>query len=137
MSTGRDNRALVDQRHPPSPELAGARYRVVHIGERDARNGTRDTILVAIGQYDLSAALERDAVLDELQMRVVSDRIERDDSRVVDDTAQRQHGPVTDGHSPGVVRSRHLIEHEIAGTKRGRGHAVERNRLSVRQCNYG
>src|SRR5262245_66522279 len=101
MSAGRDNRAFVDQCHPPSPELAGTGDRVVHIGERDAWNGTRDTILVAIGQYDLSAALERDAVLDELQVRVVSDRIERDDSRVVDDTAERQHDPVTDGHSPG------------------------------------
>ena len=35
METGRDDRAVVDQRH--SPELAGAGDGVVHVGERDAR----------------------------------------------------------------------------------------------------
>jgi hypothetical protein len=114
METGRDDRAIVDERHLPSAELAGTGNRVVHIGEGDARNSTGDTILAAVGQYDLSAALERDAVLDEFQVRVVSNRIERDHSRVVDDTAQRQHGTVTDSHGPGVVRDRRLLEHEVA-----------------------
>jgi hypothetical protein len=35
-------RAIVDQRHLPSPELAGAGYSVIHICERDARSGTGD-----------------------------------------------------------------------------------------------
>src|SRR6266480_969284 len=131
MSSGRDNRALVDQRHPPTPELAGAGYRVVYIGERDARNGTRDKILVAVGQCDLSATLERDARLNEFQTRFVSSRVERNSSRVGDDTAQRQQGAVADGHPPSDVRDRRLIEYEVACTERSRGYAIKRDRLCV------
>src|SRR5262245_52918587 len=108
METGRDDGAIVDQRHLPGPELAGAGDRVVQVGERDARTGTRDEILAAVRKYHLSAALEGDAVLDEFEVGVVSNRIERDDSRVVDGAAERQHATVADGHRAGVVGDRRL-----------------------------
>ena len=68
MGAGRDNRSLVDQRHLPSAELAGAGDRVVDVGQRDAWDSARDKILVVVGQYDLAAALKRDAMLNELQI---------------------------------------------------------------------
>ena len=63
MSSDGSYRTIVDQRHLPSPELAGAGDSVVYICDCDARSSTGDKILVAVGQYDLSATLERDAIL--------------------------------------------------------------------------
>ena len=65
MGAGRDNRSLVDQYCLPISKLAGARDRVVDVGERDAWKSAGDEILVAIGQYNLTAALKRDAILNE------------------------------------------------------------------------
>ena len=65
-----------------------------------------------------AAALQRDAVLDQLEIGLVAGRIERDRAGVVDDAAERQHGAVADHHVAGVVGDRRLIEHEVVRGER-------------------
>src|SRR5262245_35820626 len=136
MGTNGNDGATVDQRHLPGPELASADDRIVHVGHRHARDGAGNYILAAVRQYDLTAPLQRDAGPRDLQVRLVASGIKGDNSRVVDDPAQRQHGAVTDYHRPGIVQRRRLIEHEVAGTQRPCRHTVERDRLVCCQRNY-
>ena len=69
-------------------------------------------------------------------MRLISSRVERDSSGVVDDAAQRQHGAVANDHRPGYVCDRRLIKYEVVCTKRSRGYAVERDHLPVCQRDH-
>ena len=127
---------LVDQRDLPISETAGARNDVVDVGQRDARIGAGDHVLAAVRQDDLTAALKRDAVLDELQVGFIAGRTQCDGAGVVNHAAQRQHGAVADHHVAGVVGDRHLIEYEIAGAKKCCIDADERDRLAVAERDH-
>ena len=59
---------VVDQRQLPVAELAGTGDGVVDVGQRDVRVGADDDVAAAVGQRELAAALQRDAVLDELEL---------------------------------------------------------------------
>src|SRR5262245_533902 len=131
MSARCYNGALVDQYRLPVPELAGARNRVVHICERDTRESTSDYILVVIGEYDLAAALKRDAMLNQFEFSRVYGRVERNGACVIDHTTQRQNCAVSDGHDPGIVHDRGLIEHKVTRRERLGAYAVDRDRLPV------
>src|SRR5262245_41042014 len=65
-----------------------------------------------------------------------SGRIERDGSRVVDDTAEWQQRAVADRHGAGIVQHRRLIEDEVARRERSRGHPEERDRLAGPQPDH-
>ncbi len=54
----------------------------------------------------------------------------------MDGTAQRQHGAVADGHGPGIVKHRRLIEREIASRQHSGVHTLNRNRLAVTQRDH-
>src|SRR5262245_66484123 len=97
MSARCNDVALFDQYCLRVPELAGATNRVVYICERDTLESTSDYILVVIGEYDLAAALKRDAMLDQLKFRCVSSRVERDGASIIEDATQRENCTVRDG----------------------------------------
>src|SRR5436190_23203505 len=112
MAAGGNDRAIVDQRHLPSPDLAGAGDGVVKVGESDARIRAGNYVPLTVRQYDVTASLERDPMLNEFQFCGVSSRVERNTPRiiVIDDAAQRQHSAVSDGHQPGsIIREGCLI----------------------------
>ena len=62
VGAGGDDRALIVQAEQPAAQLAGAGDGVVDIGQGDIGGRARDQIRIAVGQDDLSAALQRNAV---------------------------------------------------------------------------
>jgi hypothetical protein len=64
-------------------------------------------------------------------MGFVSSRIERNGSRICDDTAQRQQSAVINRQSFGIEQCRRVIKYEIARAERRAGHVKERDRLPV------
>ena len=99
MCAGRDNISFVDKYRLPIPEVTSAGNRVVHIGERNALEGSSDEICVAVRQYKLTTALKRDAILNELQGGRAASGVEGNNSRIVDNATERQQGAVADRHA--------------------------------------
>ena len=69
-------------------------------------------------------------------MGFVSSRIERNGSRIGDDTAQRQQSAVINRQSSGIEQRRRMIKYEIVRAERRAGHVKERDRLPVCQCDH-
>ena len=72
----------------------------------------------------------------ELEIRLVAGRAQRDRARVVDRAAQRQHGIIAQHNVADVVGDRGLIEHEVASGERCCIDAVQRDRLAVAKCDH-
>ena len=69
-------------------------------------------------------------------MGFVSSRIERNGSRICDDTAQRQHSAVINRQTSGIEQRRRMIKYEIVRTERRDRHVKERDRLPVCQRDH-
>src|SRR5262245_21156177 len=69
-------------------------------------------------------------------MGFVSSRIERDGSRIGDDTAQWQQSAVINRQSSGIGQLRRVIKYKIVRTERRDGRAKECDRLPVCQRDY-
>ena len=69
--------------------MSGAGDGVVHVGERDVGDGADNEVFAAVGKDDLAVAVERDAMLDKLEIGLVAGRVQRDRARVVDGAAER------------------------------------------------
>ena len=111
--------------------MAGAGDRVVHVGERDVGDRSGDHVLAAVRQDDLAVALERDAVLDQLEVGLASGRVQLDRAGVVDDAGERQDRAVADHHVAGILRDRRLIEHEVVCGERSGIDPIQRDRLAI------
>src|SRR3954447_4962009 len=80
-----DDRALVDKYHHAIAEVPGAGDDVVHVRELDVPNRSGDHVFTAVGEVDVAAALQGDAVLDQFQVRLASSRVQFDRPGIVDD----------------------------------------------------
>ena len=69
-------------------------------------------------------------------MGFVSSRIERDGSRIGDDTAERQQSAITNRQSSGIDQRRRVIKYEIVRAERRAGDVKERDRLPVCQRDH-
>ena len=117
--------------HHPVTEVTGTGDRIVYVRQRDVRDRSGDHVLVAVGQDDLPMALERDAVLDQLQVGLASGRVQLDRTGVVDDAGERQDRTVADHHVAGILRDRRLIEDKVVCGERRGIDPVQRDRLAI------
>ena len=80
--------------------MSCARDGVVDVGERDVR----DRALAVIRQVDVTAALQRDAMLDQLKVSLASGRVQLDRAGVVDDAGERQDCTVANHQVASMLR---------------------------------
>ena len=120
----------VDQRQiaVAGADLAGAGDDIVDVRQRAGRRRADDAGIAR--HRDMAAALQRDAVTDDLQLRVIAGRVQCDRAGIVDRAAERQHRAVADRHGAGVLDDRSLVEHEVVRAERGRMDAVQRDRFA-------
>jgi hypothetical protein len=60
--------------------------------ERDAGARSGNSVQIAVRQYNLAAALERHAMLDELQVGFIAGRVQRVEESTSNDRAKSQDG---------------------------------------------
>ena len=113
VRSGGGDHPLVLQGQRSSAELAGARDRVVDIVENRARIAAEHDVLAVVGQDDLPAAGQARAADQDLEVRFITGRVERDRAGVLDRAADRQDRAVADRHRPGIGRDRLRVEYEI------------------------
>ena len=82
--------------------LPGARDRVVDIIEHRTRIAAEHYILAIVGQDDLSPAFQRRATYQDLEITLVSGRINGNCASVIDRTAERQDRTIADRHRDGI-----------------------------------
>ena len=131
-----DDRAGVDQRHLPGADLARAGDRVVGVVQRGARRTAEDRVAAVVGQRDVPAALQRNALDQHLELRRTADGTERDGPAVHDRAAERQDRPVADGHGAAIDGYRLEVELEVGGAEVSRVHAKQRDRRAGGQRNH-